>query len=65
MTETVQEILATFDHLPLGDQKEVTRVILRRSLDVDTPTLSDDEMVLQAEELFLELDKQEAEDAGT
>ncbi len=62
MTETVQEILATFDHLPLNEQREVTKVILRRSLDTETPSLTDVELILQAEELFLELEKQEAED---
>ena len=37
--------------------------ILRRIRDVDFPPLSDEELVLNAEALFLELDRQEATDA--
>lgn len=63
MTQTAQNILSTFDRLPTADQKEITKIILRRNLEIDTPAVSDDELVLSAEELFLELDRQEGLDA--
>ena len=42
--------------------REVATEILRRSLQFDFPPLTEDELVLSAEELFLELDKRESED---
>lgn len=36
MTQTVKEIISTFDHLPLSEQKEVTKIILRRRLEAKT-----------------------------
>ena len=62
MTQTAQDIISKFDHLPMSEQKEITKIILRRSLEIETPVLSDDELILNAEELFLELDRLEAID---
>jgi hypothetical protein len=62
MTQTAQDIISKFESLPLTEQKEVTKIILRRNLDIEAPALSDDELVLNAEELFLELDRIEAAD---
>jgi hypothetical protein len=59
MTQTTQEIITKFDHLPIEEQKEI---ILRRNIDIETPVLSDEEFVLNAEEIFLELDRREAID---
>ena len=63
MTQTTQDIIKTFDHLPLAEQKEVIKIILRRNIDIETPILSDEELILNAEEIFLELDQREAIDA--
>ena len=63
MTQTTKEIITKFDHLPIDEQKEVIKIILRRNIDVETPVLSDEELVLNAEEIFLELDRREAIDA--
>ncbi len=62
MTQTTQEIITKFDHLPIDEQMEVVKIILRRNIDIETPVLSDDEFILNAEEIFLELDRREAID---
>jgi len=62
MTTTTQEILERFTQLPVSEKKIVVSVILRDALEVETPDLTDDELVLNAEELFLELDQREAAD---
>jgi ABC-type transport system involved in cytochrome bd biosynthesis fused ATPase/permease subunit len=59
MLEAAQELLSTFDRLPIAQQKEVTKVILRRNLEIDTPAVSDEELILAAEDIFLELDRHE------
>lgn len=63
MTQTAQNIISTFDRLPTAEQKEITKIILRRHLEIEMPSVSDDELVVSAEELFLELDRLEAIDA--
>lgn len=60
MTASVQEFLNTFDRLPDSERVEIALEILRRVIHLDFPPLSDEDLVLNAEELFLELDKQEA-----
>lgn len=62
MTTTTQEILEKFTQLPMSEKKIVVSVILRDALEVETPNLTDDELILNAEELFLELDQREAAD---
>ncbi|ASC72446.1 hypothetical protein XM38_034030 [Halomicronema hongdechloris C2206] len=61
MTALAQEILKTFDRLPDSEQLEVALEILRRLVHFDFPPLEDEDLVLNAEELFLELDKQESD----
>lgn len=63
MSASAQEILKSFEQLPESEKQEVASEILRRTINFDIPSLSDDELVLSAEELFLELDRREAEDA--
>jgi len=60
---TTQQLLDAFDLLSAVEKQAVTCEILRRMRDVDFPTLSDEEMILSAEALFLELDSREATDA--
>jgi hypothetical protein len=64
MTAQVQEILHTFDLLSEGDKRELAGEILRRTLMLDVPPLSDEQLVGAAEELFLQLDRSEAVDAS-
>jgi len=51
-----QHLLEAFDLLSAAEKQAVTCEILRRMRDVDFPPLSDEEMVLSAETLFLALD---------
>jgi hypothetical protein len=64
MTAQIQDMLHTFDLLPDGDKRELASEILRRTLTLDFPPLSDEQLVGAAEELFLELDRSEAADAS-
>ena len=57
---TVRDLLQSFDSLSEADQKEVASEILRRSASFDLPPLSDEELIINAEQLFLELDRQES-----
>lgn len=63
MTTTAENLISVFDALPEPEKHEVATVILRRTLDFDYPPLTDEELTLNAEQLFLELDRQEEEDA--
>jgi hypothetical protein len=64
MTAQVQDMLHTFDLLPEGDKRELASEILRRTLMLDVPPLSDEQLVGAAEDLFLQLDRSEAGDAS-
>ncbi|MBA2620989.1 MAG: hypothetical protein H0U87_07295 [Acidobacteria bacterium] len=59
MTTTTQEIIEKFARLPISEKREVASVILRDTLETETPDLSDDEFIFNAEEIFLELDSRE------
>lgn len=67
MTTVNQEILEKFSQLPVSEKKKIVSVILRDALEVESPPtaaeppdFSDDVLVLNAEEIFLELDQMEA-----
>ncbi|MBW4626611.1 MAG: hypothetical protein KME49_14180 [Brasilonema octagenarum HA4186-MV1] len=60
MTPVVKEFLSSFDRLPDSERLEIALEILKRVIHVDFPPLSDEDLVLHAEAIFLELDKQEA-----
>lgn len=60
MTSAVQNILKTYESLPELEQREIAFAILQRSLKFDFPSVSDEELVASAEELFLELDRRES-----
>ena len=61
MTLSVQQILNSFDLLLEEEKKEVASAIISRTVTLDLPPLTDEELVLCTEELFLELDRQESE----
>jgi len=63
MSTEAQNLIESFDRLPDAEKQEVASEILRRTVNFDMPVLSDEELVLSVEELFLELDRREAEDA--
>ncbi len=60
MTASAKSILESFDELPEPEKREVARAILRRTLHLGVPPLSDEDLVAQADELFRELDACEA-----
>jgi hypothetical protein len=60
MSESVQELLNTFDRLPEADRWEAFSLILRRAQEFEYPPLTDEEIDRIAEERFLELDAEEA-----
>jgi hypothetical protein len=60
MTALVQELLDTFDRLTDAERLDLVLEILKRTAYLDFPPLSDEDLVLNAEGLFLALDEQEA-----
>jgi hypothetical protein len=62
MTASVKRILESFDELPEPEKREVASAILRRTLRFDTPPLTEEDLVAEADELFRELDTREASD---
>jgi len=60
MTALVQELLNTFERLTDSERLELVLEIFKRTIDLDFPPLSDQDLVLNAEALFLELDEEEA-----
>ncbi len=60
MTTNTQEIITSFDALPEAAKLEVAAAILRRTREFNFPPLTDDELVTNAESLFLEYDQRES-----
>ncbi len=63
MGTPAQNVIDTFDSLPEIEKRKAAIAILRRTLEMEFSSVSDDELILSAEETFLELDRREAEDA--
>jgi hypothetical protein len=63
MGTPAENLIAKFEQLPDMEKQEVASAILRRTLQIEFPPVSDEELVLSAETTFLELDRREAEDA--
>jgi hypothetical protein len=59
MTTVVQELLNTFDNLTYSERLDLLSEILRRTVDLEFEPLSDEELTLNAEDLFLTLDEEE------
>lgn len=60
MSSTTQELLNFFEQLPEPEQQEVVVEILRHTFNKDLPLLTDEELVLNVEELFLSFEKSES-----
>ena len=63
MGTPAENLIDTFERLPDSEKQEVAAAILRRTLQIEFPPVSDEELVLSADETFRELDRREAEDA--
>lgn len=61
MTTSVKEFLSNFDRLPESERLDVAVEILRRVVQLEFPPLSEEDLIFNAEELFLECDRQEAD----
>ena len=61
MTTAVKTILRSYESLPELEKRELAYQIIRRSLKFDLPPLSEEQLVVNAEELFLELDRRESQ----
>ncbi|MCT7981381.1 MULTISPECIES: hypothetical protein [Laspinema] len=61
MNTLAQELLKNFDDLPETEQQALAVEILKRVVNFDVPPLTDEDLVLNAEELFLALDEQETD----
>ncbi len=57
----MKELLSTFDSLSESERIEIAVEILKRVTNLDFPLLSDEDLVWNTEEIFLELDQQETD----
>ena len=63
MATQVPEILHSFERLDDEDRRELVAELLRRDEVINTLLLSDEELICAAEEVFLQLDREEASHA--
>ncbi len=63
MTPEVRQILQSFEMLSDAAKREAASEIIRRSLQLESPPLSDEDLVSIAEQVFLDLDRSESENA--
>lgn len=62
VSTAAEELLKSFDLLPEVEKHKVATEILRRSLELRSAPLTDEELASNAEQVFLELDRRESED---
>jgi hypothetical protein len=62
MSTSVENILDSIERLSDFEKRELLSEIMRRTVSLDVPSLTDEELMLIAEESFLELDKRESID---
>ena len=60
MTRSVEELLNSFEKLPEAEKRELVSEIIKRSLSLDLPQVSDDSLIVAADQVFLRLDKDES-----
>ncbi|MGD1936089.1 MAG: hypothetical protein ACFCA4_00825 [Cyanophyceae cyanobacterium] len=60
MTTAVQTLLESFDSLTADEQWTLIKTLLHRTLHLDFPPLTDDELTQTADELFLIFDAEES-----
>ena len=60
MTKSVEQLLQSFEQLPDAEKRELACEIIKRSLTLDLPELSDETLLLAADQLFQQLDKEES-----
>ena len=60
MTSSVEQLLKSFEQLPEAEKRELASEIIKRSLTLDLPELSDETLLVAADQIFLQLDKEES-----
>jgi hypothetical protein len=60
---SIQELLDDFNRLSEAEQRLAASEILKRAAEFESPPLTDEQLTLAAEDIFLELDEREAADA--
>lgn len=65
MTLSAQQIIDSFERLPESEKQKVTYEILRRSIQLEVPPLTEEDLVAAAEDLFLTLDAREKKDGSS
>jgi hypothetical protein len=60
MSDTAAQLLATFESLPEKERHELLIAMLRRSGELPDTTVSDDQLVGIADQLFQSLDAEES-----
>jgi len=61
MTQTVENLLVSFEQLTEPEKRDLAIEVVRRTDIFGSPDLSDEEQTLLAEDLFLALDREETE----
>ena len=59
MTAVVQDLLNTFNSLTHVERLDLLSEILRRSADLEFLPLADEDLIMNAEDIFLTLDQEE------
>lgn len=62
MTNAARQLIETFDALPDDEKRVVTVEILRRTTVEGHPPFDETELVLAADQIFLDLDRREEQD---
>jgi hypothetical protein len=62
MSTDSEQVISSFEALPAVEQREVMAELLRKVAHWDTPPLIDEDLIVLADEAFLELDRREAAD---
>lgn len=62
MTRAAQQLIQSFESLPEEDQREVLVELLRFPIEADYTSLSDEELLSSADQIFLEYDEREAQE---
>ena len=60
MTKSVEQLLESFEQLPETEKRELASEIIKRSLTLDLPELTDEMLLFAADQTFLQLHKEES-----
>jgi hypothetical protein len=61
MTAVVQDLLNTFNSLTHAERLDLLSEILRQTADLEFLPLADEDLILNAEDIFLTLDREESD----